>query len=356
MSLRFIRRFSGFSPLKAQYGFIGLGQMGQHMARHIYAQLEPSDKLYVYDTVPQASKSFVETVTSQNPELKSQLAVLDSIPKFVTDVDSQLDFIVTMVPEGKHVKGVVSELVETFKQNNPAGSTTLLDSSTIDIPTSKEVHELVKKELPSFDFIDTPVSGGVAGARKGSLSFMLSREDHGLVAPPLVKLLNYMGSNIFPCGKDHGAGLAAKLSNNYLLAVTNLAVADSFQLANAFNLNLQNYAKLVAVSTGKSWASVDNCPIPGVYPKENNLPADDNYNGGFITKLTKKDLVLATQCALEYDRALYLGDISKKWYLKACEREDLGSRDLAVLYEWLGDLEKKDDQYVDVKTSEKFTI
>lgn len=355
MSLRFARAFSSAHALKANYGFIGLGQMGQHMARHIYAQLEPLDKLYVYDTVPAATKAFVENVTSQKPEAKAQLTPLDLIPKFVTDVDSQLDFIVSMVPEGKHVKGVVSELVETYKAHPQNASTVFLDSSTIDIPTSVEVHELVKKELPSFDFIDTPVSGGVAGARKGTLSFMLSRAEHSDVAPDLVKLLNFMGSNIFPCGARHGAGLAAKLSNNYLLAVTNLAVADSFQLAKAFDLNLQHYAKLVAVSTGKSWASVDNCPIPGVYP-ENNLPADVDYNGGFITKLTKKDLVLATDCAEQYNRALFLGDISRKWYLKACEREDLGSRDLAVLYEWLGELNKENGQYVDQKTTEKFDI
>lgn len=133
---------------------------------------------------------------------------------------------------------------------------------------------------------------------------MLSRETHQDVSPALTTLLNKMGKNIFPCGSTHGAGLAAKLSNNYLLAVTNIAVADSFQLAKAFGLNLQNYAKLVAVSTGKSWASVDNCPIPGVYP-ENNLPADVGYQGGFITKLTRKDVVLATDCAKDQGRFLF---------------------------------------------------
>lgn len=355
MSLRFVRAFSSNQVVKANYGFIGLGQMGQHMARHIYSKLEPLDKLYVYDTVPEATKAFVENVTSQKPEAKLQLHLLGSIGEFVTGVDSQLDFVVSMVPEGKHVKGVVSELVESYKANPQKGTTTFLDSSTIDIPTSTEVHELVKKELPGFDFIDTPVSGGVAGARNGTLSFMLSRADHKDVAPELVTLLNKMGANIFPCGSNHGAGLAAKLANNYLLAVTNLAVADSFQLAKSFGLNLQHYAKLVSVSTGKSWASVDNCPIPGVYT-DKGLPADVGYKGGFITKLTKKDLVLATDCAREYDRALFLGDISRKWYLKACEREDLGTRDLGVLYEWLGELEQKNGDYVDTKTSEKFHV
>lgn len=356
MSLRLTRAFSSHAALRANYGFIGLGQMGQHMARHIYSQLEPLDKLYVYDNVPAATLAFVENMTLQNPSGKAQLVPLASIPLFVSEVDSQLDFIVTMVPEGQHVKNIVGELVDTYKANPQKGTTTFLDSSTIDIPTSIEVHAHVKKELPSFDFIDTPVSGGVAGARKGTLSFMLLRKTQEDVSPELKTVLDYMGSNIFPCGSKHGSGLAAKLSNNYLLAVTNLAVADSFQLAKAFDLNMQQYAKLISVSTGKSWASVDNCPIDGVYPKESAMPADDGFKGGFITKLTKKDLVLATSSAASYNRFLFLGDISKKWYLKACEREDLASRDLGVLYEWLGELEEKDGKVVDTKTDEKFNI
>lgn len=350
------RGFASTANRSADYGFIGLGLMGQHMAKHIYNSLKPNDKLYVYDVVPSSTKTFVDNVTSENPTSKDNLVALDSVSDFATKVDSQLDFIITMVPEGKHVKGVVEELVLAYKSVPSSTKTTFLDSSTIDIPTSVEIHKYVKEKLPSFDFIDTPVSGGVAGARKASLSFMLSRKTHEDVSPSLTTLLNMMGKNIFPCGSNHGSGLAAKLSNNYLLAVTNLAVADSFQLAKAFDLNLQQYAKLVSVSTGKAWASVDNCPIPGVYPKESNLPADDGYKGGFITKLTKKDLVLATDCARGADRFLFLGETARKWYLKACEREDLGSRDLGVLFEWLGELEEKNGTILDTKTSEKFKM
>lgn len=350
------RGFASTVHRSADYGFIGLGLMGQYMAKHIYNSLKPQDKLYVYDVVPESIKTFVNTVSKENPASKAKLVALSSVSDFAKKVDSQLDFVVTMVPEGKHVKGIVEELVLAYKALPTSSSTTFLDSSTIDIPTSVEIHNYVKKNLPSFDFIDTPVSGGVAGARKASLSFMLSRETHEDVSPALTTLLSMMGKNIFPCGSKHGSGLAAKLSNNYLLAVTNLAVADSFQLAKAFNLNLQQYAKLVAVSTGKAWASVDNCPIPGVYPKEHNLPADDGYKGGFITKLTKKDLVLATDCARSADRMLYLGEISRKWYLQACEREDIGARDLGVLFEWLGDLEERNGAVYDKKTTKKFKL
>lgn len=351
--LRCVRSFSSSFQQRANYGFIGLGQMGQHMARHVYNKLDAGDTLYVYDCVPEATDEFVKK--NLDKKKPGKLVALSSIPQFVTGVDSELDFIVTMVPEGKHVQSIVKELVECYQKQLVLQSTTFLDSSTIDIGTSQEIHDYVKKSLPSFDFIDTPVSGGVAGARKASLSFMLSRESSLDVSPELNTLLEKMGKNIFPCGSQHGSGLAAKLSNNYLLAVTNLAVADSFQLAKTFNLNLQQYAKLVSVSTGKAWASVDNCPIPNTYP-ENNLPADVGYEGGFITKLTKKDLVLATDCAKKNNRFLFLGDYSRKWYLKACEREDLGKRDLAVLYEWLGELEKKDGKIVDTKTSEVFDI
>ncbi|CAK9440071.1 uncharacterized protein LODBEIA_P41710 [Lodderomyces beijingensis] len=345
------KHFSSQSHLLTNYGFVGLGQMGQHMARHIYEQLAPEDSLYVYDTVPEAAANFYHTVTSQTPQHQEQLTVLPDLKSFITGVNGQLDFIVTMVPEGKHVKGVVEEIVTAYEQNgySPEYRTTIIDSSTIDIPTSQAVHHYVKSTLPQFDFIDAPVSGGVAGARKGTLSFMLSRENHEDISPDLVTLLNKMGKNIFPCGVNHGTGLAAKLANNYLLAITNLATADSFQLAKAFGLNLQNYAKLVAVSTGKSWASVDNCPIEGVYP-ENNLPADVKFKGGFITKLTRKDVVLATDCAKQQHRFLFLGDIGRHWYDKACERPDVAERDLGVLYEWLGDLEQKPNgDIVDVK-------
>lgn len=328
-----IRRFSSTPSHLTNYGFVGLGQMGQHMARHIYNKLDPNDNLYVYDTVDKCSTAFYNDVTGKNPTNKGALKTLSSLSDFS---DKNMDFIVTMVPEGKHVKSVVEELVKTHKGDKKP---TFIDSSTIDIPTSIQVHDTVKSS--GFDFIDAPVSGGVAGARKASLSFMLSRPTHESISPELTTLLKKMGSNIFPCGENHGTGLAAKLSNNYLLAITNLAVADSFQLAKSFGLDLQKYAKLVAVSTGKSWASVDNCPIKGVYP-ENELPADVDFAGGFVTKLTRKDLVLATESAKFNDRFLFLGDVGKYWYDEACKREDLANRDLGVLFEWLGEVKKGD--------------
>lgn len=339
-----IRYFTSSSSRFTSYGFIGLGEMGQHMARHIYGKLDKTDKLYVYDINPNTCEKFMHFNKQEKPENSELLKQLSSVKSFVNEVDEQLDFIVTMVPEGNHVKEVTQELIsEHLKSKRQANKgTVLVDSSTIDIPTSREIHEYVKSNIGHFDFIDAPVSGGVAGARKGTLSFMLSRADHKAIPSSLLVLLEKMGKNIFPCGSQHGSGLAAKLSNNYLLAITNLAVADSFQLAKSFGLNLQNYAKLVAKSTGKSWASVDNCPIPGTYPKEDKLPADSHYEGGFITKLTRKDLVLAVQSARANNRFLLMGDLGHYWYDKACKEENIANRDLGVLYEWSENIEGDD--------------
>lgn len=324
----------------ANYGFIGLGQMGQHMARHVYNSLAKDEKLYVNDTLEAATANFLKSVKEQNPGNADKIKELNSIESFVTQVEQPLDFIITMVPEGRHVQCIVEKLTETYKKHPQERPTTFLDSSTIDIITSIKIHEYVKRELPDYDFIDTPVSGGVSGARNATLCFMLSRENDESISPELFRLLKVMGKNIFPCGENHGTGLAAKLSNNYLLAVTNLAVADSFQLANSFGLDLKKYANLVSVSTGKCWAAVDNCPIPHAYPKEKQLVADNGYAGGFVTKLTRKDLVLATESAKSRDRYLFLGDVSRKLYDKACERDDLANRDLGVLFEWLGEIDE----------------
>lgn len=352
MSLICRRYFSSSPKVLINYGYIGLGQMGQNMARHTYANLKDDDKIFVYDTVPQATTTFVESVTKLHPENKNKIKPLKSLADFPTQ-DVPLDFIVTMVPEGKHVISVVSDLIKEYKKNPTNHKLTICDSSTISIPESRQAAEMIKQEIPHFEFIDTPVSGGVAGARKGTLTFMVSKQDDKDITPELNTLLKYMGKNIFACGKEAGSGLAAKLANNYCLAVTNLAVCDSFQLAKAFGLDLKKYAQIIAVSTGKSWASVDNCPIPGVYP-EAQLPADVNYVGGFVTKLTRKDLTIAMDCAQSYNRALFLGDTAKHWYDKACEREDLANRDLAVLYEYLGQLEKgKDGSLVDTHLVKK---
>lgn len=334
-----VRSLSASSRSLANYGFVGLGQMGQHMARHIYSKLDATDKLFVFDNVPQATTAFVENVTQLKPENKDKLIPLHDLAEFGA-TKQPIDFIVLMVPEGKHVKAVTQALAAGFKAaGNTSHNTTFVDCSTIDIASLAHCAEFIRNDIPTFEFIDSPVSGGVAGARNGTLTFMVSKAEKLDISPGFTTLLEKMGKNIFACGATPGSGLGAKLANNYCLAVTNLAVCDSFQLAKSFGLDPKKYAEIIAVSTGKSWASVDNCPIPGVYP-DNQLPSDAGYNGGFVTKLTRKDLVLAIESAELYHRPLYLGETSRYWYDKACEHNDLANKDLSVLYEYLGDIKE----------------
>lgn len=314
------RAFSTSAPVLTNYGFIGLGQMGQHMSRHVHSKLKPEDKLFVFDVHAPAIEAAISNTKEHGHQ---QMYAATSI----ADVGSKSDVVFTMLPEGKHVKAVIQEIVESKKT-----PTMFVDSSTIDIPTSKEISKLVK-EANAGDYLDAPVSGGAMGARDGTLSFMIGREGPKLTDDRLQFLFDAMGSRIFFMGQI-SLGLAAKLANNYLLALTNIATADSFNLARSFGLDMAVYAELVSKSTGNSWASATNCPVPGV---KAGVPSNEGYKGGFATKLTRKDMVLAYESAKSIKQPLFLGAIGKQIYDKACERKDLADRDLAVLYEWLGE-------------------
>lgn len=317
-SLSTARFFSATPRPLATYAVVGLGQMGQHMLRHIHERLDAEDRLLVNDVNEGAIAATLEAV-KPHPRQAASGASLAQIAK-------EADCIVTMLPEGKHVRGVVEELVKLRGKNSRP--LVISDSSTIDIPTSLALTEAMP--FP-HEFVDAPVSGGMMGARDGTLSFMVGRSSNS--NPLLAKVWDAMGSRVFFCGKP-GAGLAAKLANNYLLALTNVATADSFQLARLLGLDMQTYAKIVATLTGKLWALDTNCPIAGV---REGVPSNVGYKGGFATKLTRKDLLLACGAAESVGQPLFLGAIGLEIYNKACERKELADRDLAVFYEWLGE-------------------
>ncbi|ODQ79217.1 hypothetical protein BABINDRAFT_162256 [Babjeviella inositovora NRRL Y-12698] len=316
------RSFSSSTPVLTNYGFIGLGQMGQNMSRHLHSKLKPEDKLFVYDVnAPAITAALGNTKDHGHQQMYAASSVVD--------VGANCEVVITMLPEGKHVKAVVQEIVD-LKKDSP---TVFVDSSTIDIPTSQAISQLVR-EANAGEYLDAPVSGGAMGARDATLSFMIGREGPKLTDDRLQFIFDAMGARIFFMGKI-SSGLAAKLANNYLLALTNIATADSFNLARTFGLDMAVYAELVSKSTGNSWASATNCPVPGV---KAGVPSNDGYKGGFATRLTRKDMVLACQSAESIGQPLFLGAIGKEIYDKACEREDLANRDLAVLYEWLGEM------------------
>lgn len=174
------------------------------------------------------------------------------------------------------------------------------------------------------------MSGGVVGAKAGTLTFMLGAP--AALVPRIEPTLLRMGKVVHHCGIQ-GTGLSAKLANNYLLAVNNIATAEAMNLGMRWGLDPKTLAKVLNVSTGRCWPSEVNNPVKGVVE---NAPAGRDYAGGFGISLMKKDLKLAIVAASEADARLELGARAREVYEEAEKDDNCKGRDFSVIYRFIG--------------------
>ncbi len=243
--------------------FLGLGHMGGPMATNLVAA---GHTVRGFDPVPAA-----RTAAADNG-----VAVLER----GTDAVDGADVVITMLPNGDLVKGCYAEVLPA------AGDGTLfIDSSTISVDDAREVNALAGKH--GFAQLDAPVSGGVKGAVAGTLAFMVGGDEAavGRARP----VLEPMAGKIIHCGAA-GAGQAAKVCNNMVLAVQQIAIGEAFVLAEKLGLSAQSLFDVITGATGNCWAVHTNCPVPGPVPTS---PANNDFKPGFATALMNKDLGLA---------------------------------------------------------------
>lgn len=204
-----------------------------------------------------------------------------------------------------------------------------IDTSTIDPTTSISVAEKLRN-AGAGAFIDAPMSGGVVGASAGTLSFMLGCED--VEVPRATGVLSMMGKRIIHMGPP-GSGLKAKLANNYLLALNNIATCEAMHMGTAWGLDPTALAGLINVSTGKCWPSEVNNPVPGVIATS---PSSRDYDGGFGVALMNKDLKLALKACADANIKLAIGNKAGEVYDSVLGTEELKTKDFSVVYRWLG--------------------
>jgi 3-hydroxyisobutyrate dehydrogenase len=194
------------------------------------------------------------------------------------------DAVVTMLPAGAHVLTVWSDLVSLV----PAGAL-LIDSSTIDVDSARKAHEIAAGR--NLAAVDAPVSGGVGGAKAGTLTFMVGGPDEAFArAEPL---LTIMGKRVVHCG-GAGAGQAAKICNNMILGISMIGVCEAFALGEKLGLSQQALYDVASTSSGQCWSLTTYCPVPGPVPTS---PANNDYKPGFAAALMLKDLKLAQAAA-----------------------------------------------------------
>jgi 3-hydroxyisobutyrate dehydrogenase len=266
--------------------FLGLGNMGGPMAANL---ISAGHAVRGFDPVPAAAAAAAANGAN----------VFDSTADAVTEAD----VVITMLPNGDIVRRCYAEVLPAAR----AGAL-FIDSSTISVNDAREVH--AQAESLGFSQLDAPVSGGVKGAVAGTLAFMVGGDESAVQRARPV--LEPMAGKIIHCGAA-GAGQAAKVCNNMVLAVQQIAIGEAFVLAEKLGLTAQSLFDVITGATGNCWAVHTNCPVPGPVPTS---PANNDFKPGFATALMNKDLGLAMDAVTSTGSAAPLGSHAAEIYAK----------------------------------------
>ena len=250
------------------------------------------------------------------------------------DADTKVDqdIILTMLPEGKHVRLVYMEGGDSTICSADVSGKLLIDCSTIDVDSSLAVKDYVKQKYPKTSFYDAPVSGGVVGAQKGTIAFFLGCDGNDQNLPHVTELLQLMGKDIIPCGGP-SKGLAAKLSNNYLSGIIAIAVSEAMDMGMRSGLDPRVLAKVFAAGTAQNTICDKFCPVPGVYAE---APSSKGYTNGFKVQLMRKDFGLALDMAKRVKAKNVLGEAGFATYDGASKDPKCSDLDSRVVFRYLG--------------------
>ena len=280
--------------------FIGLGNMGGPMAANL---VKAGHKVTGFDLSP----------ASCDQARAEGLSIAASTADAVKDAE----VVITMLPAGKHVLSVWTDILPSVKE-----SALLIDCSTIDVESARKAHALA--EAHGCPALDAPVSGGTGGASAGTLTFMVGGAAGVFAgAKPVFEA---MGRKIIHCG-GASAGQAAKICNNMILGISMIAVGEAFVLGERLGLSHQALFDVASVSSGQCWSLTTYCPVPGPVPTS---PANHDYEPGFAAALMLKDLKLAQAAAEDTGTATPLGAGAAALYQRFAD-EGAGAKDFSAI-------------------------
>ena len=289
--------------------FIGVGNMGNPMATNLH---KAGYKIKVFDI-------------STEMQIKAKENGLETVNNINELITEKVSIVITMLPEGKHSKEIY--LGEDGIINKVSKNCLLIDCSTIDIDTSKEIGKAAEdKEIL---MIDAPVSGGVMGAQKATLNIMVGGSVKAFEkAHPILKII---GKNIYHAGKV-GSGNGAKICNNMSLGITMIAASESLMLAKRLNIDIKKVHEIMKNASGNSWPIEVYPPLPGLIE---GTPSNNKYKPGFSAGMMNKDLKLANECAKTVNAITPLGKMALDIYSKFCE-EGNDTKDFSAISKVIG--------------------
>ena len=284
--------------------FIGLGNMGGGMAANL---VNAGHEVHAFDLSVDALARAKDNGCATYSDVK--------------DAVQGVDAVVSMLPNGAIVDAVYTDSVIGYAPTDAL----LLDCSTIDVATARKV--TAAAEEAGYAMVDAPVSGGIAAANGGTLTFMVGGTDDAFTHAE--SILAAMGKAVIHAGGS-GAGQAAKICNNMLLGASMVATCEAFALAEKLGLDLQTFYDISSKASGQNWSMTSYCPVPGVGPQS---PADNAYQGGFATALMLKDLRLAMEAAGSVGADVPMGARAAELY--AAFAEDNGGLDFSAIIKTL---------------------
>ncbi len=285
--------------------FIGLGNMGGGMAANL---VKAGHDVHAFDLSEAALSSAKNAGCTVYSDAKAAVQGVAAA--------------VSMLPNGAIVDAVYANDVI----GHAPASALLLDCSTIDVTTARKV--IANAEAAGHAMVDAPVSGGIAAANAGTLTFMVGGTDDAFKrAEPI---LAAMGKAVIHAG-DAGAGQAAKICNNMLLGIHMIGTCEAFALAEKLGLDSQKFYDISSVSSGQNWSMTSYCPVPGVGPTS---PADNGYQGGFAAALMLKDLKLAMEAAGSVNAETPMGKRAAELY-EAFDKAGSGGMDFSAIIKTL---------------------
>lgn len=285
--------------------FIGLGNMGGGMAANL---VKAGHAVNAFDLSGEALARAQDNGCATYTSVREAVAGAEAI--------------VSMLPNGK----IVDSVYEGDVIGHAPKGTILLDCSTIDVDTARKA--TADATAAGYEMVDAPVSGGIAAANGGTLTFMVGGTDSAFArAEPI---LSAMGKAVIHAGAS-GAGQAAKICNNMLLGASMIATCEAFKLAEKLGLDLQTFYDISSKASGQNWSMTSYCPVPGVGPQS---PADNDYQGGFATALMLKDLKLAMEAAASVDADVPMGAKAAALY-EAFDKAGQGGLDFSAIIKTL---------------------
>jgi len=281
--------------------FIGLGNMGSGMCANL---VKAGHSVKAFDLNPQAIEQAIN----------SGATGAESIADCVTEAE----YVITMLPAGKHVHSVYFD--QDGITSHALKSAVLIDCSTIAVSEARDI--ATQAAALGYAVVDAPVSGGVAAANAGTLTFMVG----GSAFAQVEGLLGNMGQNIFHAGIS-GNGQAAKTANNMLLGISMIATSEAFNLAERLGLSAEKFFEISSKASGQCWSMTSYCPAPGPVPTS---PANNDYTAGFAVAMMLKDLKLAQDAGQSVDAATPLGQQATAIY-QDLDNAGLTAKDFSVV-------------------------